>query len=167
VGVLVNKIFCALALLLSACLQPVDDGAPAAASDAGTRDAGTTPDAGSRPDAGPVLYGLAKRDCGPTDGLAWQFYLSEVPVSCTTPISEGFYVNLWTGSLDLRTFSLPAEGSACLCGAFGDDSISGTVTIDSSSDAGVTGRIDATFHSGAVRHDAFQLIVCPATPLCG
>ena len=159
-----NKLLCALALLFSACLQPVDDGVPAATTpDAGSaRDAGSTP-----PDAGPVLFGLAKRDCGPTDGPAWQLYLSELPVSCTTPISEGFYVNLWTGSLDQRSYSLPADGSACLCGALGDTSTSGTVTIDSATDAGVTGRIDATFHSGAVRHDAFQLIVCPGSPFCG
>ena len=159
-----NKFLLALPLLLSACLQPVGEGLPEAASP----EAGSPRDAGSSlPDAGPVLFGLAKRDCGPTDGPAWQLLLSELPVTCETASSEGFYVNLWTGSLDVRTFSLPANGSACLCGVVGDTSTSGTVTIDSASDAGVSGRIDATFHSGAVRHDAFQLIVCPGAPLCG
>lgn len=165
VGGAVNKLLLGLVVCASACLQPVDDGAPV---DSGvTGDAGVTRDAGSTVDAGPVLFGLARPDCAPNDGPAWQFYLSEVPVSCTTPLSEGFYVNLWTGVLDVRSYAFPTEGTACLCGALGDTSSSGTVRIDSVSDAGVTGRIDATFQSGTVRHDAFQLIICPGAAFCG
>lgn len=163
----VNKLLLGLVLCASSCLQPVDEGA---SEDAGvTRDAGVVQDAGSNsaPDAGPVLYGRVKPDCAPNDGPAWQFYLSETPVSCATPLSEGFYVTLWTGPLEPRAYSLPAEGTACLCGAIGDTETSGSVVLDSVSDAGVTGRIDATFRSGTVRHDAFQVIVCPGMPLCG
>ncbi len=127
---------------------------------------GTGGGGGGGGDDGGLLFGLVRPDCAPNDGPAFRFHLSDVPLSCDTPESEGFYVSLWTPQMLPASYTLgpdfSQQGSACLCGAIGDLSLVGSVMrIDTATDAGVTGRIDATFQTGSQVHTNWQVIVCP------
>jgi hypothetical protein len=166
------------AVLLAGCFQAPEEGAVDGGVDAGSHDAGTShdagvTDAGTRPDAGVFLYGAVKPDCAPNDGPAFRFVLSDVPVDCSylDSASEGFYVWLWAAELQPRSYSLApdlsSEGQACLCGVVANQALGGSVTLDVVTDAGVSGRIDATFMSGSQRHDAFQVLMCPGLRQCG
>ena len=179
-------------LLLCGCFNPVPeellDGGPSSGHDAGPGDAGLpdggsqnigdaghhdggAPDAGSASDGG-VLFGTVRRSCAPWDGPALSFELSETPLSCDAPQAEGFFVSLWIPEPVPGRYTLGPDfnhqGEACLCGAVANPAQLGSMMqIDASSDAGVMGRIDATFQGGEKVQRGVQVIWCPGMPLCG
>jgi len=123
---------------------------------------------------GTLLFGAVRPDCAPDDGPAFSFVLTEAPVGCEifASYSERFQVSLWTGALERnKAYSLGTtfahDGAACLCGVVSDQATSGFVTLVDVTDAGVTGRVDAVFESGAQRHDRFEVVMCPGLPFCG
>lgn len=145
-----NKIACCcLALTLtSACLQPTIE----ALGDAGQAavDGGVAP-----------FYGVAHKDCGPSDGPATTFTLSNQPLACDKPQSQGFFVTVYSRALRAGdAFSLPAMGTACQCGVIANRATQGVVVIDSVTDSGLSGHLNATFGTGGVIDQPFNLVVC-------
>lgn len=121
---------------------------------------------GGETDGGTPLFGIVRRTCGPTDGPAFQFVLSEEPLPCDLLPSEAFFVDLWTGDLQPGSYMLDvspnAQGDACLCGVVADQAVTGSVMqVDFASDAGASGRIDAIFKSGTQVHRTWQVDMCP------
>jgi hypothetical protein len=165
-------------LLISACLNPVGGPTPsgpegnpdAGASDAGPldagpqADAGVSLDAGAGFDAGTVWFGIATPGCDATDRPDWRFSLLEQ--TCGASSIDGIFITLATSDLRLGTYQLPDAGGACICGIVGNQVRSGTVTLDSIFDAGLSGRIDATFQDGSELHDFLLLRFCPRTQTC-
>jgi hypothetical protein len=118
------------------------------------------------------LYAVVREGCAPNDGPAWRFALSETPIGCEALTnSEGYFVTLWVTDLEPGAYLLgtapPIDGTACLCGALGDQAQAGSFRVTAASDAGVTGHIDAFFESGTRRSDTFEAIMCPGTRQCG
>jgi hypothetical protein len=128
---------------------------------------------GTAVDAGPTMFGVVRADCAPNDGPAWHFVLTDTPVGCEVlNDSEGYFIDLWVDPLvPGTTYELTPggnrQGSACLCGLFENGATEGKVRIDAVSPVGMSGHIDATFVLGTVRHDTFNVIVCPGQRLCG
>jgi hypothetical protein len=160
-------------VVMTACFQPaMETAAPVSSVDAGAG-GGVGGGGEALPDGGAALYAAAKPDCAPDDGPAWKFLLSPTPVTCDDLAfeSEGFYLWLWAGDVEVRNYSIgttsPTEGAACLCGAIGDQATAGSVTIHTSTDAGIAGRLNATFSTGTERRDDFNAILCPGLRQCG
>ncbi len=128
---------------------------------------------GGGSDDGGVLFGVVRPDCGPADGPAFSFQFSETPLTCDAVTGEGFYASLWVGELVPGSYTLgpdfSQQGQACLCGVVADQAALGSsLTIDTATDAGVTGRIDATFQSGTQVHTRWDVIRCPGKNVfCG
>lgn len=152
-----NKIArcCAALTLTSACLQPTVEG---------RTDGGQTVT-----DAGVAYFGVAHKDCGPTDGPATTFTLSTQPLTCDKPSIEGFFVTVYSRSLRQGdAFSLPAMGTACQCGVIANRATQGVVVIDSVTDGGLSGHLNATFGTGGVIDQPFNVVVCEdGVVLCG
>jgi hypothetical protein len=119
------------------------------------------------------MYGVVTPACAPNDAPAWHFVLSDMPVGCSAAAQvEGFFIDVWTDPLVAQTSytitpGAGAQGSACLCGVFGDTATSGVVKVDSVTSDRVTGWIQATFKSGTTRAHPFEVLVCPAQRQCG
>jgi hypothetical protein len=171
--------FVTVGLLLSACLSPVgapDASGPEGTADAGPGDAGQSVDAGQNLDAGPpsdagagfdagtVWFGIATPSCDPVDRPDWRFSLLDQV--CGASSGEGIFIDLFTQDLRLGAYQLPDAGAVCNCGIVANQAVTGVVTLDALFDAGLLGRIDATFMDGSEMHDFLELRFCPRVNPC-
>jgi hypothetical protein len=153
------------AVLLSACLSPVDDQVKHA-------DGGAQLDAGQPQDAGtPDFVGTVRDSCGPTDGPAEALLIFTSALTCDAVAPNGALQLDW--ALDAPppgTYALASTPalSVSRCGAQECRvATEGTLTITTWDVTGeVTGVLHVRFDSAWV-DGTFRLTRCPSQRLCG